>query len=945
MPIKDDKKRAKGEGGRGTYVRQACNHCRRRKSKCDGQEPVCGPCLESGREAECTWGKETAKKARTQQHFESLVNHIRTLERRVKELEGELEANPAEGSGSDRHTTPSKSRDYTPLKSDPDEQQPPPDDVQSVSSSTTGDSDIEKLIAPTKKLMVTYLQRTALTMSLIPILYQLRESDLELYGPTSAFQMAQERKAVCDCFADPACPHRIIEQLSAPHLSPSMDWARHLPPEAPISREEHDRLLHLFFCFFSGWCMRIVPEYFLRDMRRALSTPLGHKPPKSSHYSPMLHNAIFTVATAYSDDPRLREVRFREHFARKAKEYIENDCEKPGIPVVMGLSMLASYHATRGEQSLGYMYFGMSGRMAQALGLGIDCSQWVRSGLISEQDAIDRDWAYWGTVTQDVCWSLYVGRGRCFVPHKDQLSGKLPSIPFVDTEIDHAAWSCPPAKFPLQNSNLASVFLATCELLRIGERVTEFVNSLGNDTRHASMQRVSELDIELNTWKDSLSPEVDLTASSRPVALPHRMTLHLTYWWLLILLHRPFYRRHRGGAGDIDHVKLTNRAAENVMLIASNWHSNYSVRFSPITIVQIIFSAGTVFVLSALQAISGPRLGRVTLTTSLGQIQQCVDYLAIIGESWDCSYRVREILLGIVDAQLKPRLLLRSGGAGLPPAPAHAPQQQQQTQHAHYGVPGSPSGSLGSHSQNASPQLDSSALPHQQHHHAFPHSQPPHPHHHAQQQQQQQHNSLMGGGSPGQSYSDPSYSPQWQHALHGSPQTQPGLSSPMEYPSADYGMPTSSPSTSTATYGLDTSVPSVSGPTSSLSSSLSSVPTTPGDVDITMSYPGMVLEFAMAPYDTSLPTQSQAYMPFGTPWMADVYSQNMASSLGGGRGTTPPGQTAQGQNGFSDEELAIMDQIVRSQGQPLPGVGSVQQQHPLDVGGAGGGGVPMHSRR
>ena len=104
--------------------------------------------------------------------------------------------------------------------------------------------------------------------------------------------------------------------------------------------------------------MRIVPEYFLRDMRRALSTPLGHKPPKSSHYSPMLHNAIFTIAPAYSDDPRLREVRFREHFAKKAKEYIENDCEKPSIPVVMALSIIASYHATRGEQSLGYMYFG-----------------------------------------------------------------------------------------------------------------------------------------------------------------------------------------------------------------------------------------------------------------------------------------------------------------------------------------------------------------------------------------------------------------------------------------------------------------------------------------------------------------------------------------------------------------------------------------------------------
>ncbi|THH29803.1 hypothetical protein EUX98_g4390 [Antrodiella citrinella] len=893
--MKDDKKRTKGEGGRGTYVRQACNHCRRRKSKCDGQEPVCGPCRDSGREAECTWGKETAKKARTQQHFESLVNRIKTLERRVKELEGELEV-AEEGDtvpSSERLSDPTHSRDFTPLKTDPEDQAPPDDN--SSSSSTNGDSDIEKLIAPTKKLM-------------------LRESDLELYGPTSAFQMAPERKHACDCPPDrpEACTHRIIEYLAAPHLSPSMDWARHLPPEAPITREEHDRLLHLFFCFFSGWCMRIVPEYFLRDMRRALSTPLGHKAPKSSHYSPMLHNSIFTIAPAYSDDPRLRHVRFREHFARKAKEYIENDCEKPSIPVVMALSIIASYHATRGEQSLGYMYFGMSGRMAQALGLGIDCSQWVRSGLITEQDALDRDWAYWGTVTQDICWSLYIGRGRCFVPHKDN-HNKVP-IPFVNTEIDHAAWSCPPAKFPLQNSNIASIFVATCELLRIGERVTEFVNGLGNDSRNASMHRLTKFfstSIELNTWKDSLSPEVDLTASSRPVALPHRMTLHLTYWWLLILLHRPFYRRHRSGAMDIDHVKLTNRAAENVMLIASNWHTNYPLRFSPITIVQIIFSAGTVFVLSALQAISGPRLGRVTLTTSLNQIQQCIDYLDVIGESWDCSYRVREILLNIVDVQLKPRLLLRSGGAALPP-PSHIHTAANSIHHPH--APASPSGSVGS--QNASPQMDAGALPirHQQQHSA----------HHGSQHSQ---HSILNG-SPSHSYSDPSYSPQWQSLHGGSPHhllnggTTP--SSPTGYGMDSYGMPTSPASSYRGIDAFSTN----SGP--------SSHPTSP-DLDITMNYPGMVLEFAMAPYDTSLPTSSNAFMPFSTPWAADVYSQNvMSSSVTGG--TPPPG-------GFSDEELAIMDQIVRQQQTTHHG-GIQQQQHQsLDHHHNHGGAVPLHSRR
>ena len=66
--------------------------------------------------------------------------------------------------------------------------------------------------------------------------------------------------------------------------------------------------------------------------------------------------------------------------------------------------------------------------------------------------------------------------------------------------------------------------------------------------------------IQLNNWKDSLSPEVDLTAASRPNALPHRLMLHLAYWWTLLLLHRPFYRRTKtaGSGPEIDHVKVSS---------------------------------------------------------------------------------------------------------------------------------------------------------------------------------------------------------------------------------------------------------------------------------------------------------------------------------------------------------------------------------------------------
>lgn len=101
------------------------------------------------------------------------------------------------------------------------------------------------------------------------------------------------------------------------------------------------------------------------------------------------------------------------------------------------------------------------------------------------------------------------------------------------------------------------------------------------------------------------------------------------------------------------------------MLLLGIWHNNYNLRYVSTTHVQFTFSAGTVFVLSAIQAISGPRLGRVTLASSLSHVETCLEYLAIIGRSWETAEIAREILLNFFDETLKPRLLLRGGDANL----------------------------------------------------------------------------------------------------------------------------------------------------------------------------------------------------------------------------------------------------------------------------------------
>ena len=184
---------------------------------------------------------------------------------------------------------------------------------------------------------------------------QLQDTDLEYHGPTSVWRLGAARSSPC---ASEAKASASPEQPPPALPTTYFDWNRHLPPEVPLSRAEHDRLLEVLFKFFMCWGLRIIPELFLRDMHRALSIPPTAPVPKLAHYSPMLHNAVIALATAYTDDPVLKNMRCRNMFAERAKSYIEGECQKPTIALVTALGTLAAFHSVCGDQSLAYLYFG-----------------------------------------------------------------------------------------------------------------------------------------------------------------------------------------------------------------------------------------------------------------------------------------------------------------------------------------------------------------------------------------------------------------------------------------------------------------------------------------------------------------------------------------------------------------------------------------------------------
>jgi hypothetical protein len=191
--------------------------------------------------------------------------------------------------------------------------------------------------------------------------------------------------------------------------------------------------------------------------------------------------------------------------------------------------------------------------------------------------------------------------------------------------------------------------------------------------------------LELNNWKSRLPSQLDVTPATKAKSTPHRLMLHCDYWWCFILLHRPFFNRRahsiQHSDREIDHVKvnptssqrficslesiqLCKRAAENILDLLETWSARYTLRYAPLTLLQIVFSAGTVFLLLALQATASLRIAHGSLKTALAQVEVCVRSLREMGVTWRTAVRTADILAAVLRDKLQPVIARRLAHKG-----------------------------------------------------------------------------------------------------------------------------------------------------------------------------------------------------------------------------------------------------------------------------------------
>lgn len=163
------------------------------------------------------------------------------------------------------------------------------------------------------------------------------------------------------------------------------------------SDELRDHLLGLYWRWQNSWQYLVPQESFLYDLHVA----------KSEQFcTPLLLTAIMALASRYSDRVDVRTIPDDPNtaglvFYKQAQTMLHCEHEAPTTSTIQATTLIALYITATDNESLGWLYAGMGSRMAFNLGLHSDCSEHVRQGLLSQEDAEARNITWWGVYVID----------------------------------------------------------------------------------------------------------------------------------------------------------------------------------------------------------------------------------------------------------------------------------------------------------------------------------------------------------------------------------------------------------------------------------------------------------------------------------------------------------------------------------------------------------------
>ncbi|OAL49308.1 hypothetical protein IQ07DRAFT_76934 [Pyrenochaeta sp. DS3sAY3a] len=354
----------------------ACETCRKRKAKCDGNKPLCSRCGDRG--LPCSYSLEQdGRRPAPKSYVELLRARIELLERTLKahSLDVEESSNDAQGS--------------------------PAEQVQQVN-----DQQPDNTIVPGS------LSRNA------PLNFE-RDGEARYFGLSSGRlefvgKLRSERGE--------AVPE---EATSEPPPFLSDRFYDQIAHEQLVSQELEDDLIDSYFRWEQPWA-QAVDEKLFRESRAQ----------DGKYFSRLLLNCILAVGSRVSlreetrsnpADPSTAGYLFLE----KAEMLLHFDLKKPTITTLQSLCILGVMSVAVGHDAVGWLHAGMADRLALDMGLNFDSASVVTTAWLTGEEIELRRRIYWTLYCIDKSASMYTGRVCSMLDTQADVA-----LPAVETESD-----------------------------------------------------------------------------------------------------------------------------------------------------------------------------------------------------------------------------------------------------------------------------------------------------------------------------------------------------------------------------------------------------------------------------------------------------------------------------------------------------------------------------
>ncbi|OLN87435.1 Nitrogen assimilation transcription factor nit-4-like protein 9 [Colletotrichum chlorophyti] len=589
---------------------EACSFCRRRKIKCNNEQPTCANCKTYGKD--CVYEPLSSLASKPSDSTTSQRRAERRRQGNRTDYRANLVTPPSrsrvEGNGNDPLVERNASTPHTPggpessthsLDLQPGAQQ----------SETPADRD------PSHRAGVSRIVVSANGVS-------------SYHGRTSALfeESLQERSSAADL--RPHMPDEWIEKGLVAEAAKQRQLEDHNYRAGTLDFDGVDPELgmHLLSLHWNRQHHSFLLTYrpaFMRDM--ACNGP---------YFSKILLNAIYFGASKFS--PR-REVRRDPNdvrtagwaFRERVRKLLGDALDSSDITTIQALLVMTnSLFALGDERSAAWLYAGLAFRMIIDLGMHVDATGLGITRKFSDEDLEIRRRVFWGAFVVDKIQSLYQGR-----PASLKESDTLVPIKFLDTFEEFENWkpfaySTDATSYPGSPAYSVSTFTHLCRLSVVMSDILSCIyTERAFDKSAAELSTMLEsLSSKLTAWKDSLPVHLDFDPKiGSRVPPPHVLSLHVMFHGLTILLHRPFvadgHLYNTSRSISVNSFITCASAADSIVNILRTYDKVFSIRHAPYLISYATYVAATIHVRIAAKRSTGSE-ARERLETCLSVFRE-----------------------------------------------------------------------------------------------------------------------------------------------------------------------------------------------------------------------------------------------------------------------------------------------------------------------------------